>query len=82
MIGSSGTTSWPFLRVIGVPLDGFGMDEELDMGLGQVPRIEKTIHTEIVENSVEKHSGYGVVTLQSECFSGLHHGRAAALRSA
>ena len=31
MIGSSGTTSCPLRRVIGVPLDGFGIEDELDI---------------------------------------------------
>src|SRR5713101_4873882 len=77
MIGSSGTTSCPFLREIGVPL--VGGFSEVKFGIvfwsghlaarGRFPRT-------LWKSLWKRHRVYVVVMRSSECFSGLHHSRA------
>src|SRR5258706_9845943 len=76
MIGSSGTTSTLFLRVIAVPLVGGLSVVKFGIFLGQVTCGTRKISANTVENSVEKASRYAAVMWSSECFSDLHHVRA------
>ena len=75
MIGSSGTTSWPFCREIAVPVVG-GVAHELACFLGQVPCRPRRFPRSCGKLCGKASQFTSLSRGSFECFSGLHHGRA------